>query len=227
MKKQTDQKLLAGAIGGSVLVLLVGFLAVVKPKLDEAGRLARQADDVRSQIDDARRAAVPTKEEAIRVADLFRLSRAMPDRPDVPDVLLQLSQIASETGITFKTFSPGETESLGSYTKLPIQLVFEGNFYDVSDFLYRARNLVDVHAGQLTVNGRLFSIDSLAFGEGDSKFPKVEAQLTIDAYVFGDGVPDAPQPSTGTTAPGADSEGTTPVPASPSGATAASAGVAG
>ena len=109
MKKQTDQKLLAGAIGGSVLVLLVGFLAVVKPKLDEAGRLARQADDVRSQIDDARRAAVPTKEEAIRVADLFRLSRAMPDRPDVPDVLLQLSQIASETGITFKTFSPGET----------------------------------------------------------------------------------------------------------------------
>jgi hypothetical protein len=211
VKKAQNTKLLAGVVGGSLLLLIVGFLAMVKPRFDEAKQVARQADDVRAQIETLRGQIQPTNEELIRVADIFRLSRAMPDRPDVPDVLLELSQVANETGITFKSITPKDPETVGAYTALPIDLVFEGNFYDVSDFLYRMRNLVDVHGGGLTVGGRLFAISSLALGEGDAKFPKVEATMTVTAFVYGTGTP---LPST-----------TPSVAVAPSGATAAPAPV--
>ena len=226
MSKPIKWKLFGPVIGGSLLILIVGIMAVVKPRLDEAGSLTRQAGDVQSQIDALRGATTPTPQQAIRVADLFRLSRAMPDRPDIPDVLLELSQVASETGVTFKSFSPKDRSTVGIYTMIPIDLVFDGNFYDVSDFLYRLRNLVDVHSGELAADGRLFTISALSFGEGEATFPKVEATMTVEAYVFGNGTPPVTSvpatPSAPSATPG---EGTTPIPAVPSGATAAPAGV--
>ena len=44
--------------------------------------------------------------QPIRVADLFKLSRAMPDRTDIPSVLLQLSEISAETGVSFQSITP-------------------------------------------------------------------------------------------------------------------------
>jgi len=47
-----------------------------------------------------------------------------------------------------------------------------------------------VHQGVLDSTGRLFSVDSIAFDEGELKFPQVKAALTVSAYVYGDGIPD-------------------------------------
>src|SRR6185312_2488431 len=106
-------------------------------------------------------------------ADLFQLSRAMPDKPDLPDVLLQLSEIARETGVTFKSITPSAPVATVTYQQLPIDLVFEGHFYDLADFLYRVRNLVGVHEGQLDATGRLYAVDSVSLDEGQVKFPEV------------------------------------------------------
>jgi Tfp pilus assembly protein PilO len=205
--KKDPKKLLLVALAGSFLLLVVGFLAVVHPKLNEASQIASQIDDVRNEIDQARGATVPSKEQAIKVADLFQLSRAMPDTNDVSGVLFQLSQLAEESGITFTSFSPKDPTSNGTYMVLPIDLVLDGGFYEVSDFLYRMRNLVDVHSGQLETSGRLFSISSLAFGEGQNKFPQVEATMEVDAYVYGTGTPN-PSPLGGPVYPsGASAQG--------------------
>src|SRR5207244_7514062 len=114
--------------------------------------------------------------------------RAMPDQPDVPELLLELSQIARQTGISFKSITPGQVQSMGSYQKLPIQLAFVGHFYDLADFLYRLRNLVGVHGGVLTATGRLFTVDSIAFNAGAVAFPQVQATVQMAAYYYGGGV---------------------------------------
>ena len=77
--------------------------------------------------------------QPIRAADLFRLSKAMPSDIDISGVLLELSRIAKETGITFKSIVPGATASVTSFRVQPIELTFEGDFYSLSDFLYRVR----------------------------------------------------------------------------------------
>jgi hypothetical protein len=118
----------------------------------------------------------------------------------MPDLLLELSQLARDTGIRFDSISPLPIAPIGSYTVLPISVTFQGNFYDLSDFLYRLRSLVTVHAGRLDATGRLFSVDTLTFNESTLKFPQIQATLVIDAFVYGTGVPATiPIPTTPTT----------------------------
>lgn len=213
-------------VGVLVVVLAAGWFVGISPKRSEGKKLDAQITDTRAQIVEAQGGNQP-QVQTIRVADLFRLSRAMPDRADVPNLLLQLSEISAETGVSFQSITPHDPVSQGSYLQIGIDLVFEGHFYDLSDFLYRLRNLVGVHQGVLDATGRLFSVDSISFDEGQLQFPQVKATLTVSAYVYGDGTVSSPPPAatdasqsaTTTTTPPSESD-SQPIPASPTGATA-------
>jgi Pilus assembly protein, PilO len=231
----TSTSVKLGLLGAALLVVLaVGWFVLIAPKRSEASRLQQQIDDTRVQIATARAGSPQSQGPAIKVADLFELSRAMPDQADIPEVLLQLSDIAAQTGVNFQSIAPQAPVSLGQYEQISISLVFEGHFYDLSDFLYRLRNLVGVHRGVLDTTGRLFSVDSISFAQGDLQFPQVKATLTVSAYVFGDGSPPplpaasgsaaaGTAPATTTPATSASGSATTPIPPSPAGATAAGA----
>jgi hypothetical protein len=120
----------------------------------------------------------------------------MPDRTDMPDLLLELSQLARDTGIRFDSITPQPVSVVGSYQVLPVSVTFAGNFYNLADFLYRVRSLVSVRGGRLDATGRLFSVDTLTFSEGPLKFPQIQATLVIDAFVYGTGTPVPTVPAT-------------------------------
>jgi hypothetical protein len=219
MKKlSTPAKL--GLLGACVLLALVaGWFLVVSPKRSAAKKLQAQIGEVQTQIDD-REAALDhpqaPAQSTIRVADLFELSRAIPDRADVPGVLLQLSRVAEETGVAFDSITPHDPIPQGAYLQMDFDLSFEGRFYDLSDFLYRLRNLVGVRKGVLDATGRLFTVGSISFDQGSAQFPQVKATLTVSAYVFGDGTATSLPMIAGTAgAPTAFAESSQPMPAVP------------
>jgi hypothetical protein len=129
----------------------------------------------------------------------------------MPDLVLELSQLARDTGIRFDSISPQAPVAAGSYTVLPISVTFNGTFYDLADLLYRLRSLVNVHGGRLDATGRLFTVDTLSFGESPLKFPRIQATLVVDAFVYGAGAPapTTPPSTTGTTTTGTDTTSTT------------------
>jgi Tfp pilus assembly protein PilO len=224
-KLRTEVKI-ALVAGGVLLGLVAGWFLVVAPKRHDASALKQQIADTRDQISVAQGVKTPTAPPPIRVADLFKLSRAMPNTADIPGVILQLSSVAAETGVQFESITPHDPVSYGAYQQVAVDLSFEGRFYDLSDFLYRLRNLVGVHHGVLNATGRLFTVDSITFNQGTENFPQVKATLTVSAYVFGDGTaPPVPNGLTPTgTAPASPAIGDTqPVPAAPAGATAVGA----
>jgi hypothetical protein len=190
---------IAAAIGVGISVLLAaaGWFLLVSPERSRAAALDDDIAAVEAQISAARSAQLQADDlEPIRAADLFRLSKAMPSDVDISGVLLELSRIARETGITFKSIIPGATAAAPSFRVQPIELTFEGDFYSLSDFLYRVRSLVGVNSGRLNAKGRLFTIDKLAFTEGDDGFPQVAAALTVSAYLYGNGPTSVAPPST-------------------------------
>jgi Tfp pilus assembly protein PilO len=227
-KLPTPAKVALFAVG-LIVVAATGLVVLVQPQRKEATQLQQQVDDARRELEQLQTAppTTPDNVEPIRVADLFKLSRAMPDRPDIANVLLELSAISSETGITFQSITPHDTQVVNGYRRIPIDLVFEGHFYDLSDFLYRVRNLVGVHDGELDAVGRLFAVHNISFGAGDHEFPQVRASLTLEAYAFGDGTtvptppPTAQATPTETVAP--TEEGPLPIPAAPASSIAAAA----
>ncbi|TML40249.1 MAG: hypothetical protein E6G25_05635 [Actinobacteria bacterium] len=210
-KKKLPQ---SAQIGIAVVVLLVlaaiGYLGLVKPQKGKAADLSTQIAAQENQIADARALLAKSKDaQKVRVADLFKLTKTMPDQPDEAGMVLELTNVARQSGITFDSIMPQGSTPLSGYQVVPITVIFDGNFFQLTDFLFRLRNLVDVRRGALAADGRLFTVDSIQFGEGKRKFPQVEATLTVDAYIYGTGatVSAPPQATTGTQ--GATTPGTT------------------
>ena len=222
-RKPLPPAALIGVIVCAVLVVgLAGWFLLVRPQGAKVKDLKRQATDIEQKIQAYhQQVAAARSAPKIEIADVYRLAKAMPTKTDMPDLLLELSQLARDTGIRFDSISPQPTALIGSYTVLPISVTFNGNFYNLADFLYRLRSLVSVHGGRLDATGRLFSVDTLTFNESPLNFPQIQASLIIDAFVYGTGVPSpAPTPTTETTST---STTTTTTEAAPSGASATGA----
>ena len=202
MKKKLaalDLKVQLGGVGfGLLLFFLAGYMFAVSPQHAAAKKILAQIDAQKIEIY-KKRASVRAGAHppTIQVADLFRLARAMPDREDMPGIMLTLSQVAHEAGVSFDLIEPAtdSTPQSGPYATRRIHLVFNGDFYGLSDFLYRVRNLVVVRDGKLDATGRLFNVDTVTFNVQGQSFPQISAEIYVNAYVYGS----APQPAAPTT----------------------------
>jgi Tfp pilus assembly protein PilO len=181
-------------IGIAILVLAgVAYMVMIRPKRAEAGRLDEQIAEMQTKVTAARLASRPQQQAtAIKVADVFEVSKAMPDTSDMPGIILDLNSVAEASGINFVSIQPSAPTPKTGYTALGITLSFEGNYFDLTDFLFRLRNLVTVRDGRLSSSGRLFTLDTLSMKESDKGFPEIHADLTVSAYVYG--VSDAAAP---------------------------------
>jgi hypothetical protein len=216
---------LALAVGAPLVVAIAAWFLLVAPQRSKAARLGEEVAQVQLQADTARAALRhPAAQQPIRAADVFRLATAMPDTGDMPGILLQLNQVAEESGIQFTSITPHLPVAATGYQTMQIDLSFSGNFYGLSDFLYRLRSLVGVRGGELDATGRLFSVERVSFAEGKPSFPSIVADLTLDAFVYGTpAVPQAAAPvlpgatpdpnATTTTTETAPTDGSTPPPA--------------
>lgn len=191
---------------GLLLVVAIGWFALIAPKRSTAADLKKQTAAVQAQIDQNRSSAFTQALPAVRSASVFRLAMAMPSQLQTPDVILQLNSIANASGISFDQIQPGAVGSSTTPTSAvttdpfatePISVKFSGSFYNLLAFLQRMRNLVRVENGRLYTAGRLFDVTNIEFAEGAQGWPQVQATLTINAFV--------PQPATPltSTTPGA------------------------
>jgi Tfp pilus assembly protein PilO len=187
VKRKLDTRTLGVIVAFCVLLYAAaGYFLIISPKKGEATRLDEAIAGANVDLAAARAAAnVKNDSQPIAVADIFRLATAMPSSPDMPGILLELSRIAEETGIRFKSIVPQTAAPAGQYLSIPIAVTFDGSFYALSDFLFRLRTLVSVRRGELHAAGRLFSVQNIDFAEGEAGFPTLSASLTLRAYVYG------------------------------------------
>jgi Tfp pilus assembly protein PilO len=183
-------------IGLAILILAgVGYMLLIRPKRAETGRLDEQIAEMQMKVTAARLASRPQQSAStIKVADVFEVSKAMPDTDDMPGIILDLNSVAEATGIKFLSIQPSAPTPKTGYSAIQINLTFEGNYFDLTDFLFRLRNLVTVRDGRLSSSGRLFTLDSLSMKEGKNGFPTINAGLTVSAYVYGASDATAPVP---------------------------------
>ncbi len=178
-------------IGGDLLLLLLGWFMLIGPQRSTAASIVRATQAAEVQIVDAKRPVKIVKpaavqQPAIRTADLYSIAKAMPPTADMPDLLLELDQVARSAGVTLTSIAPNAAapSTAGAFSLVPINLALSGDFYTLTDLLYRLRSLVTVHHGTLETAGRLFSVGSVALtptGVG----AQLNATVTVDAFIYG------------------------------------------
>jgi hypothetical protein len=220
LPKAAQVALLASVL---LLVLLVGYFALIAPKRSTAADLKKQTAAVQTEINNNRSSGFTQALPAVRSASVFRETQAMPSQLDTPDVIITLSELAKDSGISFDSITPGAavssstaisaaTSTGGSTTTTgdpfatePIQVQFTGSFYNLLTFLQRVRNLVRVQNGKLFTAGRLFDVSAVSLTQGPKGWPQVSATLTINEFV--------PQAAAPATVPGStDTTSTTTTP---------------
>jgi hypothetical protein len=177
-------------VAGDVVLLVLGWFLLVSPQRQTAASIARATQAAEAQIVEAQREAQPQttpaapKQPEIKTAALYELAKAMPTDTDMPDVLLELDQVARAAGVSVESITPGAQFASNGFTVQPINLSFSGDFYSLTDLLYRLRSLVTVRHGELDAYGRLFSVDSVGLsptGAGTG----LNASVTIDTFTYG------------------------------------------
>ena len=90
-----------------VIVAAAAFMVLVRPKRAESGRLDEQIAEMQMKVTAAQLASRPQQQATtIKVADVFEVSKAMPDTDDMPGIILDLNSVAEATGIKFELALP-------------------------------------------------------------------------------------------------------------------------
>jgi hypothetical protein len=132
--------------------------------------------------------------------------------------------VAKDAGVQLQTIAPGAPDATG---KIDLALTVQGDFFTVTDLLYRLRNFVSVRDGALEASGRLFDVDN--FSISPSGGSKVSASISLHTYQYVPAAPVAPvapvtPASTDTSSTSTDTTTTTPsTDTTPSGPSAAGA----
>jgi hypothetical protein len=102
--------------------------------------------------------------------------------PDMPNLLLELSQTVRASGVELYSISPTPTDATTGITS--ITLTVKGDFYSLTDLLYRLRSLVAVRDGALDVSGRLFAVKSVGFTP-DGQGKALTSNIQLNTFTFG------------------------------------------
>jgi Tfp pilus assembly protein PilO len=197
-RKLPGKATIALIVAGDLLLLLVGWFMLIGPQRATASSIVQATANVEAQLVAAKAPVVTQKPAAaiqqpvIKTADLYSLAKAMPSTVDQPNLLLELDQLARDAGVTLSAISFGAAQTpLGAtYSTVGISTGFTGDFYSVTDMLYRLRTLVSVRNGALQTAGRLFSVDTVSIAPG-SGGGSLSATVSITAYVYGSATPAA------------------------------------
>jgi hypothetical protein len=238
MMTDRSRILIAGfAMLGALAALWIYALA---PKREEAANLSARI----AQAEQVRDAALARATNADRAragyardyGTVARLGKAVPENADVPSLVYQLETAARSAKVDFRavrvldeaapaapapsTAGAAATTSTpapagGGIQPTPFSFRFEGSFFGLQKLLARVDRFSRVKGTQISVNGRLLTIDGVTLNPGRDGLPQVQGIVTARAYVAdlpevlpGSGAQAAPAASSSTSVPA--SEVTTP-----------------
>ncbi|MHB1412666.1 MAG: type IV pilus inner membrane component PilO [Thermoleophilia bacterium] len=230
--KKRDIGILIGLV---VVVLLVAwYFLLISPKRDENATLQSNISSENAKLQDNKKklATIDQQRKAAQQTegDLIKLDKLIPTDSQLPSLMIELQQTATDAGVSFMDIKPGApVAGTPGATIIPLSLKIEGGFFDVNDFLYRVENYARMEGSDVNVSGRLINVVTFKIGEPDVsgfKFPSVSStgqvtpghiMLSMDINVFMTTPPTTARP--GAAAPGSSgSAGAATTPGSASGA---------
>jgi type IV pilus assembly protein PilO len=132
-----------------IVLLVVGYYFLfLGPLLNTLGERAQERSAKQAQLSNLQQ-QVAQLEAVKRNApetqrQLLELSQRIPAQPEIPSLVVQVEQIAHESGVTQLSIEPHDVQSPpggGDFSVVPVTMSFEGTYEQMQDFLFRTRNL--------------------------------------------------------------------------------------
>ncbi len=174
----------------NLLIILIGWFAVISPQRQDAASVAAQAAAVRTELATLTGTQGPNKQPAIHTSELYTLDTALPAQLDEPDLVFQLDQLAKASAVSIVGVTPQPAQASTGFTVLPINLQLNGTYFHLTHFLRTLRTLVSEKGGRLVANGPVFGVTSVTLtpnptGTGKKKTHDETAAVGMAAFYYG------------------------------------------
>lgn len=214
------QRMILAVLAAGAVLLAAMWMLALSPKRSESAevksnvaaqeqRLARAQSQL-ATYQDAR------KQYPGMLAELRRLDKAVPSRGAIPGLLRQLQKRARTRNSELQlaalkpgakpapgsNLTPGATPLAGGIAALPFRFTYSGKYFDLVSVLAAARRAVTVRSGDVKIDGRLVTIEGVAFAREKPSAPVIKASVSGTAYIAAA----TPTPSTAA-APAAPAQG--------------------
>lgn len=184
--KRRDIYILIGL--GVVVIIVAWYFLIISPKREELAEVKekRDAEQRKFETDSARVQRLPEERSAALQAteDLLKINKLVPVDEQIPSLIIELNKSADQAGIDFAKITPSTEVLVAGQTVVPLEMKFEGRFFDVNDFLYRVENYARIEGSDVNVSGRFVSVVDILLQEGEfQEWPNVTATLGVNTYM--------------------------------------------
>ncbi len=182
------------AIPGLLILVLAGWFVFVSPQSSKAAALDTQIGDANVQLATTQ-SFMRSPAARQSVADLRRLSRAIPDDVEMSEILRQLAWASRVSGVRINSITPSQPVPSTGAQAVPIALTVKGRYFRLAKFMHLLRLEAGVKDGKAHASGRLYGIDNILLSSSD-KGGLITATLALNAFVNGSTTTPAPVSTT-------------------------------
>ena len=179
-----------------VVIAAVGWFMVISPQRTKATQLDTQRAAVDAELA-TDRVLVSKPSETKTKATLAAAKRALPDEPQVSEILRQLAGFAASSRTELDTITPSAAVAGTGAQTIPISLQFRGRYFGLQQLLRLMRTSASSKGAKITATGRLYTVDNISFG-GAGDDGVLTATIQLNAFVYSP-VPVVPSATPGTT----------------------------
>ncbi|MCG7994132.1 MAG: type 4a pilus biogenesis protein PilO [Candidatus Thiodiazotropha taylori] len=161
----------------AIAVMAAGYYLVIEAQLTQLDTVERKELDLRKEFE--------TKQAKASNLDAYRLQleemkqsfgtmlRQLPDKTEVAELLVDVSQTGLASGLEFELFKPQEELPKEFYAELPIQIVVKGEYHEFGNFI-----------SGLAALPRIVTIHDVKIKRGDPKSGDTKLMLEATAKTY-------------------------------------------
>jgi len=178
-------RFIAAGLGLLVIIVAAWFLLLspVRQDIDlVSANIEQEQTKLTTAMAKLSQAEITRAEGQENQARLLELAKMVPSSQEIPSLMLQIQDLADQSGIEFISVTPGPPIAEVGYEMIPLSLEFSGTYFDMSDLVYRVEQLVAGPGRLLAVKQidlQLSSDESLAAG---SVSPPLNVRVVLYAF---------------------------------------------
>lgn len=165
-----------------IVIAVVEYQVVFKPKKDEVDRLKKQSVELKVKLLENQAIAdnLPKFQEEVNILNeqLKQALALLPNEADVHTLFRHLSIVAKKTNVALLSFRPAGQASHGFYNDLSMELKIDGTYHDIAVFIDQVGKL-----------SRIVNISNLVFSspriQGNSILLTVDCRATTFMFAGG------------------------------------------
>lgn len=128
-----------GAAVICVAVLAAGYWFIIKDQYADLQKLQRQEAQLKDSYLKKKALAINLgayRQQMKEIEDTFGVMlKQLPDKTEVPELLIDITQAGLGRGLQFQTFKPQRTRQEDFYAEMPISLAVSGTYHQLGEFV--------------------------------------------------------------------------------------------